>query len=84
MFPRRLSLCERKSFHRAKGDAAGTCVTLQPEQLGNLVLSFAKNRWFAEDTPDRSTPKLPTEEQDDTYGSDLRVKKRSGNENSHV
>lgn len=36
---------------------------------------FAKNRWFAEDRPDRSRPKLPTEEKDGTYGRDPRVAK---------
>lgn len=36
---------------------------------------FAKNRWFAEDRPDRSRPKLPTEEKDGTYGRDPRVSK---------
>ncbi len=36
---------------------------------------FAKNRWFAEDRPDRSRPQLPTNETDGTYGRDPRVKK---------
>lgn len=36
---------------------------------------FSQNRWFAEDRPDRSRPKLPTEEKDGTYGRDPRVKK---------
>ena len=34
---------------------------------------FAGNRWFAEDRPDRSKPKLPTEEKDGTYGTDPRI-----------
>lgn len=33
---------------------------------------FAKNRWFAEDRPDRSRPKLPTEEKGGTHGRDPR------------
>lgn len=36
---------------------------------------FSKNRWFAEDRPDRSRPRLPTEEKDGSYGRDPRVKK---------
>jgi hypothetical protein len=36
---------------------------------------FSKNQWFAEDRPDRSRPKLPSEEKGGTYGSDPRVKK---------
>ena len=36
---------------------------------------FAGNRWFAEDSPDRSRPKLPSEEKDGHYGSDPRVLK---------
>ncbi len=36
---------------------------------------FAKNRWFAEDRPDRSRPQLPTEEKVGNYGRDPRVKK---------
>ncbi len=34
---------------------------------------FAKNRWFAEDRPDRSRPQLPTEETDGVYGRDPRT-----------
>lgn len=33
---------------------------------------FAKNRWFAEDRPDRSRPQLPTVETDGVYGRDPR------------
>jgi len=33
---------------------------------------FEKNRWFAEDRPQASRPKLPTEEKDGVYGSDPR------------
>jgi polygalacturonase len=36
---------------------------------------FAKNRWFAEDRPDRSRPNLPTEEKAGAYGRDPRVSK---------
>lgn len=36
---------------------------------------FVKNRWFAEDRPDRSKPTLPTDEQDGSYGVDPRDKK---------
>jgi hypothetical protein len=36
------------------------------------TFTFARNRWFAEDAPDRSRPTLPTEEQDGTYGMDPR------------
>lgn len=35
---------------------------------------FAKNRWFAEDRPDRSRPQLPTKEIDGTYSRDPRAK----------
>jgi len=35
---------------------------------------FARNRWFAEDRPDRSRPQLPVREQDGTYGRDPRTK----------
>lgn len=34
---------------------------------------FVKNRWFAEDRPDRSRPQLPTEETDGVYGRDPRT-----------
>lgn len=33
---------------------------------------FANNRWFAEDRPDRSKPKLPVEEKNGVYGVDPR------------
>lgn len=33
---------------------------------------FAKNRWFAEDRPERSRPNLPTTERDGQYGIDPR------------
>lgn len=36
---------------------------------------FAKNRWFAEDRPDRSRPQLPSEEKDGIYGRDPHLKK---------
>ncbi len=36
---------------------------------------FAKNRWFAEDSPDRSRPMLPSKEKDGTYGHDPRGSK---------
>ncbi len=39
----------------------------QPE-----TFQFSKNRWFAEDRPDRSKPRLPTEETDGVYGIDWR------------
>jgi hypothetical protein len=34
---------------------------------------FAENRWFAEDQPDRSRPRLPTEESGGEYGVDPRT-----------
>jgi hypothetical protein len=33
---------------------------------------FEKNRWFAEDRPSSSKPKLPVEEKEGTYDSDPR------------
>lgn len=36
---------------------------------------FAKNRWFAEDHPNRSRPQLPTNETNGTYGRDPRNSK---------
>lgn len=36
---------------------------------------FAKNRWFAEDRPDRSKPTLPSDEKEGTYGLDPRSSK---------
>lgn len=36
------------------------------------TFKFARNRWFAEDRPDRSRPKLPNDESDGTYGVDPR------------
>jgi hypothetical protein len=37
------------------------------------TFQFARNRWFAEDRPERSRPTLPTDEQDGTYGKDPRT-----------
>jgi hypothetical protein len=33
---------------------------------------FEKNRWFAEDRPNASKPRLPVEEKDGAYDSDPR------------
>ena len=38
------------------------------------TFQFKKNRWFAEDHPDRSRPTLPNEESDGVYGADPRIK----------
>ena len=37
------------------------------------TFSFQRNRWFAEDQPGRSQPKLPSEETGGTYGQDPRL-----------
>ncbi|MBI5760569.1 MAG: right-handed parallel beta-helix repeat-containing protein [Planctomycetales bacterium] len=58
-------------FRRSKvGDEVNIGAKTSPESF-----RFSKNQWFADDRPDRSRPKLPSEEKDGTYGSDPRVKK---------